>query len=66
MTDGFITISEFGETYALSRSSFYRLLQRGEIQIIKIGRSTRIARADAAAWAAKLPSRGAPRSVGAE
>lgn len=66
MTDGFITISEFGETYALSRSSCYRLFQRGEIQIIKIGRSTRIARADAAAWARNLPSRGAARAVGAE
>ena len=57
MNEGFLTVQEFLDTYALSRSTFYRLVENG-FPIIKIGRATRIARADAAAWAQSLPSRG--------
>ena len=60
MNEGFLTVREFLDTYALSRSTFYRIAGN-QFPIIKIGRSTRIAKADAAAWAAGLPSRGASR-----
>jgi excisionase family DNA binding protein len=54
----FQTIPEFLETYRLSRATLYRLVARNEVQLIKLGRSTRIDRAAAEAWAASLPTVG--------
>lgn len=58
MTEGFYTLKDFLKTYATSRTSAYRAVQQGKLRITKIGRSSRIAKADAAAWAASLPTVG--------
>ncbi len=52
---GLLTVPQFLQTYALTRSSFYREVNRGAIPLVKCGRSTRVAVADAEAWAASLP-----------
>jgi excisionase family DNA binding protein len=49
-----ITISEFQETYGVSRSTVYRLVERGEFAFVHIGRAVRIRREDADAWFAQL------------
>jgi excisionase family DNA binding protein len=50
-----ITIEEFGERYAVSRSTVYRLIESKAIQLVKIGRASRIKLADAERWARSLP-----------
>lgn len=55
---GFLTVRDFMDTYAVPRTSLYRAVQRGELRLTKIGRSSRIARADARAWAESLPTLG--------
>ena len=50
-----ITIEEFGERYAVSRSTIYRLIENQEIALVKIGRASRIRLADAERWARSLP-----------
>lgn len=54
----FYSIKEFLETYRLSRTSAYRAVQAGQLRITKMGRASRIAKADAIAWAANLPTIG--------
>lgn len=54
----FYSIREFLETYRLSRTSAYRAVQSGKLRITKMGRSSRIAKADAKAWADSLPTIG--------
>jgi excisionase family DNA binding protein len=49
-----LTIAEFQRDYNVSRSTVYRLRERGEIRFVKIGRSVRIPREVAANWFAKL------------
>jgi predicted DNA-binding transcriptional regulator AlpA len=56
--EGFLTVPDFLNTYAVSRTGFYREVARGNIRVVKIGRSSRIARADAQRWAASLPTVG--------
>lgn len=56
--DGFFTVTDFLNTYAISRTEFYRQVQAQKIRLTKLGRSSRIAKADAAAWAASLPTVG--------
>lgn len=51
----FYTVQEFLECYPMGRSTLYRLVNCGDIPIVKFGRSSRIAKADAEAWAARLP-----------
>lgn len=51
-----LTVSEFKDRYKISHSAFYREVAAKRIPIRKIGRSTRIAVADAEAWAANLPT----------
>ena len=53
----FFTVSEFLEVYAISRTEFYRQVNAGRIRLTKLGTASRIARADAEAWAAALPVR---------
>lgn len=43
----FITISEFMRRFSVSRSTVYRLAERGEIEMVRIGRSVRISRESA-------------------
>lgn len=45
-----ITVRIFCEEYGVSRSTAYRLRDRGEVPHVKIGRSTRIRREDAERW----------------
>jgi len=51
---GYITISEFLDLYPMGRTTFYRLVNAGKLRITKFGRGTRIAIADAEAWAKSL------------
>lgn len=56
--DGFYTIAEFLRLTSMGRTSLYRLVKAGQLRITKIGRSARIAKADAKAWADSLPTTG--------
>lgn len=51
-----LTVADFKSRYKISHSAFYREVAGKRIPIRKIGRSTRIAVADAEAWAASLPT----------
>ena len=53
-----ITIGEFQETYGVSRSTVYRLEERGSINFFKIVRAVRIRCDEAETWAATLPHGG--------
>jgi excisionase family DNA binding protein len=55
---GFMTVRQFLETYPIGRTTLYRLAAAGQIPIVKIGRASRIQRADAERWAASLPKLG--------
>lgn len=50
----FFEVDEFCQAYRLSRPTLYRLVARGEIRLVKIGRASRIRREDAERWAASL------------
>lgn len=54
--EGFYSIAEFLRIYSMGRTSLYRAANAGQIRITKIGRSSRIAKADAKAWADSLPT----------
>ena len=54
----FLTVETFLQRYRISRTQFYREVNRRAIPIVKIGRLTRIRVEDAEAWAAALPVRG--------
>jgi len=45
-----ITIPQFCDEYGVSRSTYYRLRDRGELACVKIGRAVRIRREDAERW----------------
>lgn len=51
----YYTIPEFLEIYPMGRSTFYRLVNDGHLKLTKFGGSSRVAKADAEAWAASLP-----------
>lgn len=51
----FLTLAQFADRYQVSRSTIYRLAQKGDFEIVKFGRSSRIAFDEAEAWAASLP-----------
>jgi len=50
-----LTIKDFMDRYSVSRTQVYRLVNRQELRIIKLGSASRIRREDAEAWAASLP-----------
>lgn len=52
-----MTVAEFLTRYSISRTHFYREVGRGTIPLRKLGTASRIARADAEAWAKSLPIR---------
>jgi excisionase family DNA binding protein len=56
MMDGFYSIKTFLDVYPMGRTSLYRLVKAGKLRITKIGTSSRIAKADAKAWADSLPT----------
>jgi len=45
-----LRVEDFCSRYAVSRASFYRLANRGEIKLFKIGSATRVKTVDAEAW----------------
>lgn len=47
-------VSEFCQRYSISKASFYREAAANRIRIIKRGRTTLIARAEAERWLAEL------------
>jgi len=50
-----LTINDFMNRYSVSRTQVYRLVNRQELKLIKLGTASRIRREDAEAWAASLP-----------
>ncbi|GGE21326.1 hypothetical protein GCM10011529_29930 [Polymorphobacter glacialis] len=56
--EGFYSVAEFLRIFSMGRTSLYRAVNAGEIRITKIGRSSRIAKTDAKAWADGLPTTG--------
>lgn len=52
-----LTVADFLARYSISRTEFYREVNRNRIPLVKLGNATRVARADAEAWLASLPVR---------
>ncbi len=50
-----MTVAEFLRRYSIGRTSFYREVAANRLKLRKFGSATRIARADAEAWANGLP-----------
>jgi len=51
-----MSMKQFCESYTCGKTSAYREVAAGRLRIRKFGTATRIARADAEAWAASLPT----------
>jgi len=60
MSEGFYTVAEFIRLYGVPRSTFYRLVgdPKSGLRVHKLGRASRIAKAEARAWAESLPKFG--------
>ncbi len=56
----YLTVAEFLDHYPMARSTFYKLVNDGHLAITKFGRSTRVKREHAEAWAASLLVRCGP------
>ncbi len=56
----FYTVNEFLKSYAISRTEFYRQVNKGKIRLTKLGTASRIAKNDAQAWADSLPTYAGP------
>ncbi len=56
--EGYYTIAEFLRIYSIGRTTAYRAVQNGKLRLTKLGRASRIAKADAEAWARSLPTIG--------
>lgn len=54
--DGFLTVDEFMATYKIGRTTFYTIVNAGELPLIKVGRASRISKRAARAWADGLPA----------
>ena len=52
------TPAEFQRRYSLSRSTFYRLVNAGELRLWKVGRASRVSRDEAERWFDGLPTVG--------
>lgn len=54
-----MTVGEFLTRYSIARTTFYREASKADslLKLRKLGTATRIARADAEAWAKNLPVR---------
>jgi excisionase family DNA binding protein len=50
----FLTVQEFCDRYAVSRSTYYRLVANGDLSPVHIGRAVRIRSIDADTWATSL------------
>lgn len=49
-----LSIQEFGRTFGVSRSTVYRLKDKGEISFVRVGAAVRIPAEVADAWYASL------------
>jgi hypothetical protein len=58
MTPELMTVGDFLKRYSISHSEFYRQVAAKRIRVTKIGRATRVAKADADIWLATLPTSG--------
>jgi excisionase family DNA binding protein len=45
-----LTVPEFLRQYSISRTSFYEQVKQGKLRLIKRGRRSLVAKADADAW----------------
>lgn len=52
-----MTVADFCARYSIGRTSAYREVAAKRLKLRKFGTATRIARADAEAWAESLPVR---------
>lgn len=52
-----LTVADFLSRYSIGRTTFYREVAANRLRLRKLGTATRIARADAEAWAEGLPIR---------
>lgn len=52
-----MTLADFRRRYSISNSQLYREVAAQRLRLRKMGTASRIARADAEAWADNLPSR---------
>jgi excisionase family DNA binding protein len=53
-----MTVANFCTRYSIGKTSLYREVNAGRLKLRKFGTATRIARADAEAWAESLPCQG--------
>ncbi len=51
-TPAFLTVKEFCAMFHVGKSTLYREAACGRLRLHKLGRATRVAMADASAWAA--------------
>lgn len=56
MNDKLLTISEARQALAISRTTLYSLLKRGEIRAVKLGRATRVPESEVSRIIAAAPS----------
>jgi excisionase family DNA binding protein len=50
----FLTVREFCDRFAVSRSTYYRLVANGDLAPVHIGRAVRVRATDASNWADSL------------
>ena len=50
-----MTVKQFLDLYTMGRTTFYREVAAGRLQLRKLGTASRVSRADAERWAASLP-----------
>jgi excisionase family DNA binding protein len=54
LREGFLTVAEVAEYLRLSRMTVYRLVNSGQLESVRIGRSFRISEVQAANYLARL------------
>lgn len=52
----FMTVQEFLAEFRIGKTTFYREVSAKRLAVVKIGRATRVVRAEAEAWRDKLLS----------
>ena len=52
-----MTVRDFLNNFRMGKTTFYREVEAGRLRITKVGRSTRVAREDAAVWLRGLAER---------
>jgi excisionase family DNA binding protein len=52
--DRLLTIEQVAERLAVARRTVFRLIERGELRVVRIGRATRIAESDLSEYIERL------------